>query len=66
MAESIQPLNWRRSRRCSGGSCIEVAKDGDRYLIRNSRHTEAAPLQVDAAEWAAFVGGVGDGDFKFE
>jgi len=66
MAESTRPLEWRRARRCAGNNCIEVAKDGNRYLIRDSRAPDAAPLQIDGADWAAFVGGVRDGDFQFE
>lgn len=66
MAESTGPLDWRRARHCSGGSCVEVAKDGDRYLIRGTRHPGSSPLQVDADEWAAFVAGIKDGDFQFD
>ncbi|MEV6489342.1 DUF397 domain-containing protein [Actinoplanes sp. NPDC051633] len=66
MAESTRPLEWRRASRCAGGNCIEVARDGDRYLIRDSRDPDARPLQVSAAEWAAFVGGVRDGEFEFD
>ena len=66
MAESTRPLEWRRACRCAGNNCIEVAKDGNRYLIRDSRAPDAVPLQVDGADWAAFVGGVRDGDFQFE
>jgi hypothetical protein len=65
MAEFAEP-EWRRSSSCSGGNCIEVARDGDRYLIRDSRDRSAAPIVVDAGEWQAFVEGVRRDEFRFE
>jgi hypothetical protein len=66
MAESTARPEWRRARSCSGGNCVEVAKDGDRYLIRDSRGTDTVPLSFNADEWAAFVRGVKEDDFRFE
>ena len=66
MTELNRPLDWRRSGRCSGGNCVEVAKDGDRVLIRDSREPGRRPLQISSADWAAFVGGIEDGDFQFD
>ena len=66
MTELSRPLDWRRAGSCSGGNCVEVAKVGDRYLVRDSREPDAKPLQFSAGEWAAFVAGVRDGDFEFE
>jgi hypothetical protein len=54
---------YRKSSRCSGGNCVEVARDGDRYLIRDSKHPEVAPLRFTADEWAAFTGAVQRGEF---
>ena len=56
---------FRKSSRCSGGSCVEVAKDGDQYLIRDSKRPEAAPLAFTKDEWVAFVEGVNAGEFSF-
>jgi hypothetical protein len=54
MAESTRPPQWRRARRCAGNNRIDVAKDGDRYLIRDSRDPDAVPIQIEGADWASF------------
>ena len=56
---------FRKSSHCSGGNCVEVAKDGDRYLVRDSKRPEIAPLTFTKDEWDAFVEGVNGGDFSF-
>ncbi len=66
MSGSTEEPRWRRSGRCANGACIEVAKVGDRYLLRDSKNPEAAPLSFSAPEWTAFVAGVEAGDFRFE
>jgi hypothetical protein len=61
----VQTPEWRRGSRCTGGNCIEVAKVGEQYLIRDSKSPEKAPHSFTEAEWAAFVDGVRSGDFDF-
>ena len=56
---------FRRSSRCSGGSCVEVAQDGEQFLIRDSKRPEVAPLTFTKDEWDAFVQGVNAGEFSF-
>lgn len=56
---------WRSSSRCSSGACVEVAKVGDEFWLRDSKHPAAEPLRFTEAEWTAFVEGVGAGDFGF-
>jgi uncharacterized protein DUF397 len=66
MTSSTEQPRWQRSRTCSGGSCVEVAKVGDRYLVRDGKNPEVTPLSFSAAEWDAFAEGLGRGDFRFE
>ncbi|MDT5031470.1 MAG: hypothetical protein QOC94_1641 [Actinoplanes sp.] len=66
MTRSTNKLEWRRSRSCGSGACIEVAKVGDLFMIRDSKNPAAPPLSFTADEWAAFTGGVFAGDFDFE
>ena len=66
MAKLPETSEWRRSTSCSGGNCIEVARHGDRYLIRDSKDLAAAPITVSADEWRAFVEGVQRDEFRFE
>lgn len=58
--------HWRRSGQCATGACVEVARVGDRYLVRDSKEPDVAPLAFTDAEWDAFVAGVKAGDFVFE
>lgn len=70
---------WRRSSFCSNGTCVEVAwrtaslntgtcvevgRDGDQFLVRDSKHPEQQPLAFNRAEWDAFVAGVEAGQFR--
>jgi uncharacterized protein DUF397 len=61
----IDPPRWKRSNRCSGGQCVEVARVDGNYLIRDSKRPDIAPLSFTAQEWAAFVEGVTAGEFRF-
>lgn len=60
-----QPLSWRKSTRSNASrECVEVAElGGGAMAVRDSKHPEGGMLQFSAGEWAAFVGGVKDGEF---
>ncbi|GAB3484331.1 DUF397 domain-containing protein [Nocardiopsis coralliicola] len=47
---------WRKSSYSggNGGDCVEAAVSTT-SLIRDTRHREAGHLEVDAAEWRAFL-----------
>jgi hypothetical protein len=56
---------WRKSS-LSGhmGNCVEVASlQSGEFALRNSRHPAGPALVFTPAEWAAFVGGVVQGEF---
>jgi len=59
-------IAWRKSSRCGNTTCVEVAKIGDEYLIRDSKDLSIAPLRFTPEEWAAFEAGVKDGEFRFQ
>jgi len=63
MTEATGKSNWRKSGRCGTSACVEVAKVGDRYLVRNSANPQMIPLSFTEEEWVAFTRGVKDGDF---
>ncbi len=59
-------LKWMRSSVCcSGGTCVEVAQDGDEFLIRDSKNLDITPLRFTREEWVSFVQGVDAGEFRF-
>jgi hypothetical protein len=55
---------WFKSSRSSGnGACVEVAIVEEGVAVRDTQDRAAGMLQFTHAEWAAFVGGVKDGEF---
>ena len=59
-------LVWRKSRRSgSQNACVEVADlpDGG-AAVRDSKDPQGPVLTFTRTEWAAFLGGVHDGDFE--
>lgn len=64
MNSSEHGLNWRRSRSCVGGDCVEVTglPDGG-VAMRNSHDPDGVTLRYTRAEWDAFMGGVRNGEF---
>jgi hypothetical protein len=65
-AGGLAGVRWVKSRRSgpTGGNCVEVAflPAGD-VAMRNSRHPDGPALIFTRAEWDAFLGGAGDGEF---
>ena len=55
-------LPWRKSRDCADGQCVEVAIIDDTVLVRNSDRPDDV-VRFTAAEWRAFLSGVGRGQF---
>ena len=59
---------WRKSTRSNnGGNCVEVATNlvatEGVVLVRDSKNPTGPILAFSRGEWAAFVGGVEDGEF---
>ena len=61
--DGAREMHWRRAARCDTGTCVEVARLDDVYLIRNSRDPEGVTLTFTALEWQAFAAGIRAGDF---
>lgn len=56
---------WRKATASggNGGNCVEVARDGDWILVRDSKEPQGAMLTFTLAEWAAFLDGARKGEF---
>ena len=65
MNEIMSAPEWRRGSKCSSGTCVEVAKVDDQYLIRDSKNPNVAAHSFTEAEWHAFVEGVKADEFVF-
>jgi hypothetical protein len=66
-ASALDDVTWTRSRRSgpTAGNCVEVAfLAGGGVALRNSRHPDGPALVFTRAEWDAFLGGAGDGEFE--
>jgi hypothetical protein len=46
---------WRKSSRCGSTTCVEVARDGDDYLVRDSKHPDQPPLRFTRDDWIDFL-----------
>ncbi|BCJ43941.1 hypothetical protein GCM10010168_67440 [Actinoplanes ianthinogenes] len=58
MIKTTRKPQWRRSKRCATGACVEVARVGELFLIRDSKNPDDAPLAFHREVWEAFVAGV--------
>lgn len=56
---------WTKSTRSGPwtDNCVEVMWTGTVVLVRDSKDFSQPPLVFTPAEWNAFIGGAGDGEF---
>ncbi len=66
MIGSQTHVNWRRSRRCDSGTCVEVAYLDGAFAVRDSKTDNGPMLTFTRPDWEAFLAGVRAGDFEFE
>lgn len=62
----LDSLKWRRSRRCNGGTCVEVAELDSVIMIRDSAEPSNTPIIVSRDAWRDFVLGVRVGLFEVD
>jgi Domain of unknown function (DUF397) len=63
----LSKADWRKSSYSSsnGGNCVEVAGSLPGVVaVRDSRDPAGGALTLTRNEWAAFLAGVGDGEFN--
>jgi hypothetical protein len=54
--------SWRKASFCAGGECVEIAKEGDAIMLRNSTRPGRV-VRYSPEEWKAFVKGLLAGEF---
>ncbi|MFJ6197752.1 DUF397 domain-containing protein [Micromonospora sp. NPDC092111] len=55
----LSTMDWRTSSRSSGnGNCVEVAADGGRIAVRDSKDRGGPALVFPPSAWTAFVTGL--------
>ena len=59
-------IQWRKSSRCATGGCVEIAKTGESYLVRDSKNVNSPILAFTAGEWNAFLDRVRTGGLDHE
>jgi hypothetical protein len=61
----LNHAEWKKSVRSGGNSdnCVEVAFIDDAIAVRDSKNPTGGALIYTRDEWAAFIGGVKDGEF---
>lgn len=65
MVEAVDGMKWRRSTYCADTACVEVAENGDRILMRDSKDTSGPHLDFDRSDWQQFVDKITSGRVRF-
>ena len=55
---------WKKSSFCGNSACVEVAKLGEKYAVRDSKNIKLNTLLFTKEEWNAFILGVKNGEFE--
>jgi len=66
LTRDLRAATWVKSSYSgsNGGNCVEIATlSGERRAVRDSKNPAGPVLVFTPGEWAAFVGGVKDGEF---
>lgn len=62
MDNGIVP-GWHKSKRSAGGNCVEIKRDGDRALMRDTKDRSGPVLDFDDDAFGAFLDDVKEGRF---
>lgn len=55
--------NWRVTRKCSTGACVEVDTASPTVGVRSSVHPDGPILEFDPDSWADFIESIKSGEF---
>jgi hypothetical protein len=54
---------WRKSSKCANSECVEIAREQDMILLRDSKSPETPPFRYTTEEFRAFIHGAKAGEF---
>jgi Domain of unknown function (DUF397) len=54
---------WRKSSKCANSECIEIAREQDMILLRDSKSPETSAFRYTTEEFRAFLDGAKAGEF---
>jgi len=54
---------WRKSSTCANSECVEIAREQDMILLRDSKSPATPPFRFTSEEIRAFVEGAKAGEF---
>jgi len=57
---------WRRSSKCSNGTCVEIAVVQGGYLVRDGKNPDQEPLRFTEEELTVFAAAFAAGEFRSE
>jgi hypothetical protein len=58
-------LSWKKSTASGGGGCVEVARAGEKILVRDSKGPSGPALIFSGLEWVAFLTDARAGQFDY-
>ena len=63
--EGVRPLSvaWQKSSLCQTGECVEIARQNDLIIMRNSARPNSGYVYFTPEEFNAFLGAAGAGKF---
>lgn len=52
----MSALTWRKARSChANGACVEIAKSGRTFMVRDSKDLTSPLLSFGGTEWRRFM-----------
>jgi hypothetical protein len=55
--------SWRKSSKCATSECVEVTRERDMILLRDSKSPETPAFRYTTEEFRAFLEGAKAGEF---
>ena len=60
----VPELTWRKSSRsAAAGHCVQIAREADAVVVRDSKDVAGPVLRFSDADWTTFLAGVRTGEF---